>query len=432
MSVRNKELCDSCQKEKIEPGNEGVYLGDYRGNQTDKIHVCENCYRSKEQEYLKNYAFIYTYEQAFKKWDTGYLKADEMKCYADKKDENRKILKQKDCSHCQPWKSNKKVLVEKIKARLNSSEYLAMPDLLTTNDYCPDFIKSEEKNCIVALKDWNFGKMLDDEEQKPIIFSHELEPKDWKEISNLVEKRNKERQQIYEQKRKSIEDKLNSQSNLYYFWGMTSKEHRASVWVKSKGMRGYTTFSGRLNNRGYGLYIAENHPILDNFSFEVGFYYIDTNKPIERNSPRYWSDGGESNPSNFERYVELGDNITITPYDEINSLVRIFQDQKIEQITLTNEENLLIEYESGNSNTASSQQIDNSSELNTVRNYFRKNNKRKLSWRDLDALLSTNSIQWPSSSGENNLEKIAIGIGVVLVVIGLCLLVKRSRRVKKH
>jgi len=47
-------------------------------------------------------------------------------------------------------------------------------------------------------------------------------------------------------------------------------------------MRGYTTFSGKLNNGGYGLYIAENHPILDNFPFQTGFYLIDTDKPIER------------------------------------------------------------------------------------------------------------------------------------------------------
>lgn len=52
-------------------------------------------------------------------------------------------------------------------------------------------------------------------------------------------------------------------------------------------MRGYTTFSGKQNGRGYGLCIAENHPILDSFSFQTGFYLIDTNKPIERNSPRY-------------------------------------------------------------------------------------------------------------------------------------------------
>jgi hypothetical protein len=98
-----KDGCDICPK-KLKPGQEGVYVGHYLGNLTDKFHLCYNCYQDNEQECLQNYSFIYTYEREFRKGDTGYLKNDGMDCYADKKDQNGKILKQKDCSHCQPWK----------------------------------------------------------------------------------------------------------------------------------------------------------------------------------------------------------------------------------------------------------------------------------------------------------------------------------------
>src|SRR4051812_43021741 len=106
MSNREKELCDSCQKEKIEPGSEGVYLGDYQGNKTDRIHVCENCYDNKEQEYLTDYDFIYSYSSKHRKRDTGYIKNENAPCYAGKQDRNGNILRQDNCSHCQPWKNH--------------------------------------------------------------------------------------------------------------------------------------------------------------------------------------------------------------------------------------------------------------------------------------------------------------------------------------
>jgi len=65
-------------------------------------------------------------------------------------------------------------------------------------------------------------------------------------------------------------------------------------------MRNYLELSG-----GEGsLFVAANHPALDNFSFQVGFYLINTDKQLE-NSPR----------NGFNKFVEVGDKITITPYN---------------------------------------------------------------------------------------------------------------------
>src|SRR3954470_23146374 len=104
--MNHKEKCDNCQKKEIGVGSEGAYIGDYRGNKGDeRLHVCYECYNNKEQEYLQNYAFIYTYdEDRYKKKGTGYLKNDNEPCYEDKKDQNGEILKQQNCPHCSPWK----------------------------------------------------------------------------------------------------------------------------------------------------------------------------------------------------------------------------------------------------------------------------------------------------------------------------------------
>ncbi|CAG8594221.1 10648_t:CDS:10 [Ambispora gerdemannii] len=89
----------------IKPGSEGVYIGNYRGDESKRLHICQTCYKEKEQEYLQNYSFIYTYDKShYARAGTGYVKTDDSDCYADQKDQNGKILKQKDCRHCQPWK----------------------------------------------------------------------------------------------------------------------------------------------------------------------------------------------------------------------------------------------------------------------------------------------------------------------------------------
>jgi len=68
-------------------------------------------------------------------------------------------------------------------------------------------------------------------------------------------------------------------------------------------MRGYASFlGGNGNGLTHHLYIAENHPILDNFSFQTGFYYIDNNKTFKKNIGNYEGgfrcSGGETNPFN--------------------------------------------------------------------------------------------------------------------------------------
>ena len=100
-----KVKCDNCQKNWMEPSS-GVYIGYYHDDKdSKKLHVCYDCYRDKEQEYLQNYAWIYSYKKEhYEKRGTGYLKTDSSNCYADKKGSDGKVLKQKDCRHCSPWK----------------------------------------------------------------------------------------------------------------------------------------------------------------------------------------------------------------------------------------------------------------------------------------------------------------------------------------
>ncbi|CAG8745755.1 45329_t:CDS:10, partial [Gigaspora margarita] len=163
--------------------------------------------------------------------------------------------------------NNKKVLAEKLKVELNSPEYVAMPDLISGG--------------------------------RDQIRQSQLEQNDWKEIINLIEKRNQEREQNWQTKRKKIEKKLNN-------------------------MRGYCCFlGGQGNGLNYHLYIAESHPILDSFSFQPGFYLINDNKPVEKNIGSYEGGfacyGGETNPGNWQKYIEVGDQITITPYEVENN-----------------------------------------------------------------------------------------------------------------
>jgi hypothetical protein len=65
------------------------------------IYTCSNCYKNKEQEYLQNYESIF-----FTPTGDGTLlksiKRSKANCYAGKKDRDGKILKQKNCPHCQP------------------------------------------------------------------------------------------------------------------------------------------------------------------------------------------------------------------------------------------------------------------------------------------------------------------------------------------
>src|SRR5436305_13195978 len=88
-------------------------------------------------------------------------------------------------------------------------------------------------------------------------------------------------------------------------------------------MQGYLKFlGGQENGLNYCLYIAEEHPVLNNFSFQVGFYLINDNKPVEKNVGSYEGGfacfGGETNPGNWQKYVEVSDKITITPYEVEN------------------------------------------------------------------------------------------------------------------
>ncbi|MCE8163329.1 MAG: hypothetical protein I3273_03275 [Candidatus Moeniiplasma glomeromycotorum] len=200
--------------------------------------------------------------------------------------------------------NNKKILAEKLKAKLNSPEYVAMPDLISRGEWCPDMLvwfPQKKEGWVSVYEDVNLGGKRSDN----IILHSELEENNWEEITNLIEKQNQKRRRIWEEKEKNIQTKLNSQANLYYHWGSNVKYKGDIGSIEWKGMREYLQLEGGKDD----LFIAENHPILNNFSFEVGFYSVDTNKQIE-SSPH------SGRP---DKFVEVGDQITITPYQVKNN-----------------------------------------------------------------------------------------------------------------
>ncbi|MEG7978486.1 MAG: hypothetical protein NY202_00775 [Mollicutes bacterium UO1] len=75
----------------------------YQGQGSEIIYACSTCYKNSEQEYLQNYESIFFFPSN----DRSILevvKRGKSDCYSGKKDRNGKVLKQKECRHCQPWK----------------------------------------------------------------------------------------------------------------------------------------------------------------------------------------------------------------------------------------------------------------------------------------------------------------------------------------
>ena len=364
--------------------------------------------------------------------------------------------------------SNKKTLAEKIKSELNSPNYVAMPDLITHDDYHGGigvFKLGGKKGQIFDMR----SKEQRQKGDLGKVYQNQLEPSDWEEIVNLIEKRNEEKEQIWETKKKNIEQKLNSQSNLYYYWGKGElrKNERADGWHSDKGMRGFATFlGGNGNGLTHHLYIAEEHPVLDSFSFQTGFYLIDNDKSVEKNVGHYEGgfgcSGGETNSNNWQKFVEASDQITITPCqvekpirsdkpsksinfggnksdnslqsptnspnlekDLIKLLLQYFQENNIKLIKLDNNE-LVITYNEGQL----VKKPNNSQELQKVSEYFSKTNKQELTREELSRLNSTVNTNNNSQEPKNNHALLIIG-GVGILTVGLIVGLLIGRRNKK-
>jgi len=199
-------------------------------------------------------------------------------------------------------------------------------------------------------------------------------------------------------------------------------------------MRGFVTLmGGRGNGLTYHLYIAENHPVLNNFPFQTGYYQIETDQPIEKRTGRYngySSTGGESNPFNFTKFVEAGDQISITPYEisdkpvekpsknkpkennqieggknnnfsasnrkltdkteTAKSLVQYFQENDIKEIRFENGE-LVITHNNNNNEIVSTEKKNNDHELKNIESYLIKNEEKSLKLEELNKLLNNSN-----------------------------------------
>lgn len=110
---KRKESCDHCQKKlKLKNGGSDDFyvMKRYHGQvgEMPVIWACSDCYPKHQKEYFENYAAIYhNFLSENKDNDFELIKAEWADCYAGKKDKNGKVLKQENCSHCQPWKNHK-------------------------------------------------------------------------------------------------------------------------------------------------------------------------------------------------------------------------------------------------------------------------------------------------------------------------------------
>lgn len=157
-------------------------------------------------------------------------------------------------------------------------------------------IKKElEKN---RIRNYNKRRDDDDKQSSEMIFPDELEPADYQEILNLISQIRPLKEKKDQQKRREVYQKLN---NRKIYWDGGGKRKSAIV-----GKGKYYSFRAKENGQEYFLEIAANHPILNNFSFDnEGFYWITgtENIPLEREG------------NYFSKCVELGDEITLTPFN---------------------------------------------------------------------------------------------------------------------
>jgi hypothetical protein len=359
--------------------------------------------------------------------------------------------------------NNKKVLAEQLKTKLNSPDYVAMPDLISYDDRYGGILaflwgskidgNIYKEGNLITCKNIKLGKNLGKENDSEYTVDYnELEKDDWGEIVKLIKKRNKERRRIYDQKESQIKEKLNNTPNLYYRFSNNKRIGTSHFRYPDKHGE-YFGIKGIENGREYWLNININHPVLKTFSWEKnGYYLITTNKKIERNDEfgRPWSDHGEDNPNNFHKWVEIGDEITITPYEVseksidypkedknfsllkekpankadkevINWLIKYFQKNNIKEIAFKNNE--LVITNNKNEVVATSEQKENQ----IIKHYLQESSKQSLSKQELSNFLNTESIP---TNPKNNMP-LLIGGGIVVLVVGIVIGFLVRNRVKK-
>lgn len=170
---------------------------------------------------------------------------------------------------------------------------------------------------------------------------------------------------------------------------------------------------------------------------------------LTNNGNQKISDGKKTEPNQAEsKAVNHNTSTKVLDKDKVNFLVKLFKQQNIKQISLTPENNLLIEY-NGENNTANnavnhsnnqltmitSQQITDNQELQTITNYLQANNKQSLNQQELNNLLNDNSTPTNTNSSENNSlgKGLVIGIGATLTIglfLGILLRYKHNRKRK--
>ena len=100
-------------------------------------------------------------------------------------------------------------------------------------------------------------------------------------------------------------------------------------------------------------------------------------------------------------------------------LLKYFQENDIKEISLTQEGNLLIEYNSGKTETITNDQV-NRQGLQKVISYYQKNNQTNLSQQDLINKTNSNSPATSPKNGNNSLAVLVIGgVLVIGIVVGL-------------
>lgn len=308
--------------------------------------------------------------------------------------------------------NNKKALAEQIKAKLNSPDYVAMPDLITYDNRYGKILAflwgSKVDGNIHKKGNWINGKNINPSkgnkhESEHMVEYGELEKNDWEEIVNLIKKRNKEKEQMYDKKREDIKKKLNSTPNLYYRFS-NSKRISTSYFTYPDKYGEYFNIWGVENGREYFLNININHPVLNNFPWEKnGYYLVETDKKIERNDKfgRPWSDYGESNPNNFHKWVEVGDKITITPYEVAADKPRKKDNSKV------NNQIVAGESKNNHKNTKKDiEEVEKNKTIEWITQYFKDNRIKEINLVDNELVITNDNNQTFSSKDNHELQNI--------------------------
>ncbi|CAH1757604.1 5247_t:CDS:1 [Entrophospora sp. SA101] len=138
----------------------------------------------------------------------------------------------------------------------------------------------------------------------------------------------------------------------------------------------------------------------------------------------------------FENKENEGKNNLANPTEKSPNETLVINLSDIKRITLTSQGQLIVEFNNSKTHNMTAEQVNNNSELQTIKNYCQKSGKSSLSRFELDKIFSSTNETNTGSVGKptDNNHALVIGLSVaVALTIGLVigLLLKRKKSIKR-